>query len=55
MGFSTDSAKVTIFAGFNEDDIVKICKNCSVFEAQSGDVLLLENTSANEILIFFQV
>lgn len=42
---------VTIFAGFNKDDIVKICESCSIIEAQSGDVLLLENTSANEILI----
>ena len=45
---------VTIFSGFNEDDLQHICSNCSLVDAQIGEIILEEGTPATEILILLK-
>jgi CRP/FNR family cyclic AMP-dependent transcriptional regulator len=42
---------VTVFAGLNDDDIVKICSNCTILQAKAGEIILEENQPATEIFI----
>lgn len=45
---------VTVFAGLNDDDIVKICLNCMILQANAGEVILEEDKPATEIFIIIK-
>jgi CRP-like cAMP-binding protein len=45
---------VTIFSGFDEENIRLICEKCEVLEFDSGTIIIEENTPANEIYILLK-
>jgi len=46
--------KVTIFSGFNDDDLRFICESCTIMEAPVGEMILEEGSEASEILIMLK-
>ena len=47
-------SNVTIFSGFSSDELKRVCKNCALYEARIGEVILEEGTPATEILILLK-
>ncbi len=47
-------SNVTIFSGFNPEDLKRICKDCAIYEARIGEVILEEGTEATEIFILLK-
>lgn len=45
---------VTIFSGFNDDEIGRICESCSILDTKVGEIILEENTPATEIFIILK-
>ncbi|NLE00895.1 MAG: cyclic nucleotide-binding domain-containing protein [Fibrobacter sp.] len=45
---------VTIFSGLGDDDVKRICESCSILEANSGEIILEEETPATEIFIILR-
>ncbi|MDO5576944.1 MAG: cyclic nucleotide-binding domain-containing protein [Fibrobacter sp.] len=42
---------VTIFSGFSDDEIGRICESCTVLDAKEGELIVEEKTPAKEIFI----
>ncbi|NLD94344.1 MAG: cyclic nucleotide-binding domain-containing protein [Fibrobacter sp.] len=45
---------VTIFSGFNEEQLRNICEKCTYVNVEGGDIILEENKPATEIFIILK-
>ena len=45
---------VTIFSGFSDEEIVRICESCVIMEAKVGELIMEENSVAKEIFVILK-
>jgi CRP/FNR family transcriptional regulator, cyclic AMP receptor protein len=45
---------VTIFSGFSDEEITRICESCMIMEAKVGELIMEENSAAKEIFIILK-
>lgn len=46
--------EVTVFSGFNDDAIGRICENCTILDVKKGELIVEEKTPAKEIFILLK-